>query len=81
MKLLEIPFLPDLIAIRRDIHAHPELAFNENRTAEVVAGELERLAHSLGAYGQLSAADLRARGKVLRAAAGCELDLVEGTAS
>ena len=34
---------PDLIAIRRDIHAHPELAFEEIRTAGVVARELARL--------------------------------------
>lgn len=32
-----------LIEIRRDIHAHPELAFEEVRTAGVVARELERL--------------------------------------
>jgi hippurate hydrolase len=40
MKLLEIPFLSELVAIRRDIHAHPELAFNETRTADIVAREL-----------------------------------------
>ena len=40
MKLLDIPFLPDLIAIRHDIHAHPELAFHETRTADIVAREL-----------------------------------------
>lgn len=34
---------PNLIAIRRDIHAHPELGFEEVRTAGVVASELERL--------------------------------------
>ncbi len=34
---------PDLIAIRRDLHAHPELAFQEVRTAGVVARELARL--------------------------------------
>ncbi len=34
---------PDLIAIRRDLHAHPELAFNETRTSGVVAAELTRL--------------------------------------
>ncbi len=34
---------PALIAIRRDLHAHPELAFEEHRTAGVVARELERL--------------------------------------
>lgn len=32
-----------LIAVRRDIHAHPELAFHEVRTAGVVAAELARL--------------------------------------
>lgn len=40
MNFLELSFLNDLIAIRRDIHAHPELAFNEGRTAEIVAREL-----------------------------------------
>jgi amidohydrolase len=34
--------LAELTAQRRDIHAHPELAFNENRTADLVARELER---------------------------------------
>jgi amidohydrolase len=34
---------PALIAIRRDLHAHPELAFAEVRTAGVVARELQRL--------------------------------------
>jgi hippurate hydrolase len=39
LKLLE-PFLSwqdDMKAIRRDIHAHPELAYQETRTADVVA--------------------------------------------
>ena len=27
-------------ALRRDLHAHPELRFEENRTAEIVAREL-----------------------------------------
>ena len=34
---------PGLVAIRRDLHAHPELAFEEVRTAGVVAAELARL--------------------------------------
>ena len=40
MKLLDIPFLDDLVAIRRDIHAYPELAFKESRTSDIVAREL-----------------------------------------
>lgn len=39
--------LPELTArvatLRRDLHAHPELAFDENRTAGVVAEHLRRL--------------------------------------
>lgn len=31
----------ELAALRRDIHAHPELAFEEQRTADLVAGKLE----------------------------------------
>jgi amidohydrolase len=34
---------PELIEIRRDIHAHPELAFEEVRTAGVVTRELSKL--------------------------------------
>ncbi|MDB5081600.1 MAG: amidohydrolase [Chloroflexi bacterium] len=33
----------DLVAIRRDIHRNPELAFAENRTAGVIADRLEKL--------------------------------------
>ena len=35
--------VPKIAAFRRDIHAHPELAFNEHRTAEKVADYLEKL--------------------------------------
>ena len=31
----------EIAAIRRDIHAHPELCFQEVRTADVVAKKLE----------------------------------------
>ncbi len=31
---------PDIAAVRRDIHAHPELSFEEWRTADVVAQKL-----------------------------------------
>lgn len=34
---------PEIAAIRRDIHAHPELAFEEKRTSDVVANYLEKL--------------------------------------
>jgi hippurate hydrolase len=33
----------ELTTLRRDLHAHPELGFEEHRTAEVVTGELHRL--------------------------------------
>ncbi|MDD5247710.1 MAG: M20 family metallopeptidase [Rhodocyclaceae bacterium] len=32
---------PRIAALRRDIHAHPELAFREERTAAIVAAQLE----------------------------------------
>ena len=35
------PYHEDLIAIRRDIHAHPELGLEEHRTADLVARKLE----------------------------------------
>ena len=40
MKLVDLPFLNDLVAIRHDLHAHPELAFHEVRTSDLVAREL-----------------------------------------
>ena len=40
MNLLDIDFLTELSALRRDIHAHPELAFKETRTSDIVAREL-----------------------------------------
>lgn len=42
MKLIDsiIRVLPEIQEIRRDIHAHPELAFEEKRTADLVAQKL-----------------------------------------
>jgi amidohydrolase len=34
--------LPDLIAIRRDLHAHPEVGYEEHRTSQVVQRELKK---------------------------------------
>lgn len=43
MKLVEpiVAWQSEISAIRRDIHAHPELAYEEVRTADVVAQKLE----------------------------------------
>ena len=35
-------FIDELAVLRRDLHANPELAFQESRTADIVARELER---------------------------------------
>jgi hippurate hydrolase len=42
MKLIDdlVTASPAIAAIRRDIHAHPELCFEEQRTADVVAAQL-----------------------------------------
>lgn len=34
-------FSEEMTAVRRDIRAHPELGYNVNRTADLVAGKLE----------------------------------------
>ena len=56
--------MPDLTRIRRDLHAHPELAFGEQRTSDAVARELEACGIEVhrglagtgvvGAFGQLT---------------------------
>ena len=45
--------IADIVRIRRDLHAHPELAYEETRTSGVVAGELARLGirHKAGMAG------------------------------
>ena len=43
-RMLDIDdLLPDLIAFRRDLHAHPEMAFEEHRTGGRVAAALREL--------------------------------------
>ncbi len=39
-RLIEIA--PEIAAIRRDLHAHPELRFEEARTSDLIAAQLER---------------------------------------
>lgn len=43
MKLVEpiVRWQDEITAIRRDIHAHPELAYQEKRTSDIVAQQLE----------------------------------------
>ena len=52
--------LPELVALRRDLHAHPELAFEERRTAGIVAAAL-RAARAGGARGHRRAPASSAR--------------------
>jgi metal-dependent amidase/aminoacylase/carboxypeptidase family protein len=37
----------DLVHWRRDFHMHPELGFTEQRTAEIVAVELEKMGYKV----------------------------------
>lgn len=39
--------MPELVAIRRDLHAHPELGLSEIRTSDFVAGYLEKLGYTV----------------------------------
>ncbi|UCC83181.1 MAG: amidohydrolase [Gemmatimonadota bacterium] len=57
---------PELIEIRRDIHAHPELSFMETRTAALVADRLKSLGYRVrsdvgvtGCVGELGSGDGR----------------------
>ncbi|MBY0113075.1 MAG: amidohydrolase [Phycisphaerales bacterium] len=47
--------LPELIAFRRDLHAHPELSYHETRTSRMVQAELAKLErHGLKYIGGLA---------------------------
>jgi len=37
------PLIEDVVALRRDFHAHPELGFEESRTAGIITGRLRNL--------------------------------------
>jgi amidohydrolase len=62
--------LPGLVAIRHDLHAHPELGYQEHRTSSIVRGELERagialaggMAGGTGVLGHLPGEGTRAIG-------------------
>jgi len=40
--LMDAETLDDLVALRRDLHAHPELGFEEKRTAAIVADRMRK---------------------------------------
>ncbi len=39
--------MPELVALRQDLHAHPELGLEEVRTSEVIARELDALGYTV----------------------------------
>lgn len=61
--------LPELFAIRRDLHAHPEIGYEEHRTSQVVQRELTKagidfkagLAGGTGAMAHIAAMTINAR--------------------
>jgi amidohydrolase len=56
----------DLVDLRRDLHAHPELSWSELRTAELVAGRVEQAGWRLTSYSRTGfAADLGSGGPLV----------------
>ena len=56
----------DLIDLRRDLHAHPELSWSELRTAELVAARVEQAGWRITRYGRTGfAADLGETGPLV----------------
>ncbi len=59
----------EIVAIRRDIHAHPELSYKEARTSKLIADELRKLGleprENVGGYGVTATIDGYAAGKVI----------------
>lgn len=69
---------PELVALRRDLHAHPELAFEETRTAALISERLARLGmrvESIGGTGVLAVLKGAAPGKTVMLR--CDIDAVE----
>jgi len=63
-------YLPELTAIRRDIHAHPEIGFQETRTAALVADCLrqwgvDRVETGIGRTGVVGVIEGRGRGPAI----------------
>src|SRR4051794_12069422 len=53
----------DLVDLRRDLHAHPELSWSETRTAEAVAGRVAQAGWQITRFSRTGfVADLGARG-------------------
>ena len=67
---------PQMIAFRRDIHAHPELAWNEVRTSAAVAGRLRQagLVPSMLSGGTGLVCEVPGRGAGPRVALRADLD-------
>lgn len=42
IKQLSKDFLPEIIQVRRQLHAHPELAFEEIKTGDIICAELDK---------------------------------------
>ena len=42
---LDLPWEQDIVALRRDFHAHPELGFQETRTSNIIAQRLRDLGY------------------------------------
>src|SRR3954465_605354 len=56
-------YAADLVDLRRDLHAHPELSWAETRTAEAVAGRVTQAGWEITRFSRTGfAADLGARG-------------------
>jgi amidohydrolase len=56
----------DLVDLRRDLHAHPELSWSELRTAELVAARVEQAGWGVTRYGRTGfAADLGGDGPLV----------------